>query len=71
MAFAVAPPPVPPPPSSGTPISSTSGSVRIPGHAIRRARELIVLGEDGRIVGFLDEAENTQIYHASTQPVNA
>jgi CIC family chloride channel protein len=35
------------------------------------ARELIVLGEDGRIVGFLDEAEITQIYHASTQPVNA
>jgi CIC family chloride channel protein len=30
------------------------------------ARELIVLGEDGRILGFLDEAEITQIYHAST-----
>jgi CIC family chloride channel protein len=30
-------------------------------------RELIVLDEAGAIVGFLDEAEITQIYHASTQ----
>jgi hypothetical protein len=30
------------------------------------ARELIVVDEKGAIVGFLDEAEITQIYHATT-----
>jgi CIC family chloride channel protein len=32
------------------------------------ARELIVVNEAGQIVGFLDEAEITQIYHAATAP---
>jgi CIC family chloride channel protein len=31
-------------------------------------RELIVIEETGKILGFLDESEITQIYHASTQP---
>jgi CIC family chloride channel protein len=30
------------------------------------AREVVVVDEDGRIVGFLDEAEITRLYHAST-----
>jgi CIC family chloride channel protein len=29
-------------------------------------RELLVVGADGRIVGFLDEAEITHVYHAAT-----
>jgi CIC family chloride channel protein len=32
------------------------------------ARELIVVDEKGAIVGFLDETEITQIYHAATAP---
>jgi CIC family chloride channel protein len=31
-------------------------------------RELLVVGEDGHIVGMLDEAEITHAYHASTMP---
>ena len=31
-------------------------------------RELLVLDEAGRIVGFLDEAEITRVYHAATEP---
>ncbi len=31
-------------------------------------RELLVLDESGRIVGFLDEAEITRVYHAATEP---
>ena len=30
-------------------------------------RELVVLDEEGRIAGFLDEAEITRVYHAATQ----
>ncbi len=30
-------------------------------------REIIVVGEGGRIVGFLDEAEITRVYHGATQ----
>jgi hypothetical protein len=30
-------------------------------------REIPVVGEDGRIVGFLDEAEITRVYHDATQ----
>ena len=30
-------------------------------------REILVVGEDGRIVGFLDEAEITRVYHDATQ----
>jgi CIC family chloride channel protein len=30
-------------------------------------RELLVTSEDGRIVGFLDEAEITHVYHSATQ----
>ena len=29
-------------------------------------REIVVLGPDGRIVGFLDEAEITRVYHSTT-----
>ena len=32
-------------------------------HAVR---ELLVLDENGRIVGFLDEAEITRVYHTAT-----
>ena len=30
------------------------------------AREVVVIDEEGRVVGFLDEAEITRLYHAST-----
>jgi CIC family chloride channel protein len=29
-------------------------------------REIVVVGPDGRIVGFLDEAEITRVYHSTT-----
>jgi len=29
-------------------------------------REIMVVGEDGKIVGFLDEAEITRVYHEAT-----
>ena len=30
------------------------------------AREVLVVDEAGKIIGFLDEAEITQVYHATT-----
>ena len=30
-------------------------------------REIVVVNDEGRVVGFLDEAEITQLYRASTQ----
>ncbi len=33
-------------------------------------REILVVGEDGHIVGFLDEAEITRVYHDATQTRN-
>jgi len=32
-------------------------------------REVLVVDDEGRIVGFLDESEITQIYHASTAEI--
>jgi chloride channel protein, CIC family len=37
-------------------------------HAVR---EIVVVNDEGRVVGFLDEAEITQLYRASTQGADA